>query len=359
MADLSRGRQHFIGEIHAPDGISDFAYSFWGVGDRDGDGHDDLRLDGHIEEGKNGDASYYIGFFSGRTMEEIERIVLTPGDRRRLSHVGDRKGDGASDDLWVEPDWSNSDGERVGRVLLVSRPDGETLWSLEGEPGRVPNYARESGDIDGDGLYEIEVGREHSGAIEYYSYPNEVPLLSMSASEGYFISYLGDVDGDGCDDFHESNRMGDDHGIDSGTTRVISVWDPSEGRALEEPRTLHVITGDRFGDRSADARAAGDLDGDGHDEFLVGAYQASGSAYQSGRLRVYSGKTGRIMYEHFGGFCALQAREILRSRGHQMGTLFRTMWPPVGGVRARVLATPGWSGPIRGRDGSVPAEFVG
>jgi hypothetical protein len=57
-----------------------------------------------------------------------------------------------------------------------------------------------------------------------------------------------------------------------------------------------TLTGETAGEGfGTSASYAGDLDGDGHADLAVGAWQYAGAAASGGRIYVYSGKDGRLM----------------------------------------------------------------
>ena len=61
-------------------------------------------------------------------------------------------------------------------------------------------------------------------------------------------------------------------------------------------RRLLTLTGDAAGEGFGIGPAtAGDVDGDGRDDLIVGAWQYAGAAISAGRAYLYSGKDGQLL----------------------------------------------------------------
>ena len=156
------------------------------------------------------------------------------------------------------------------------------------------------------------------GTVRIYGYDRTVPsnpwsiydsaappfvntLTELSKWNGYWIYYAepvvvaGDVNGDGKSDFIVGAPYADPGGrADAGSAYVYSGADGSilyqrDGGAAYDNFGLSVST-------------AGDVNGDGKDDFIVGAHQADpGGRDRAGSAYVYSGADGSLLYQRNGG----------------------------------------------------------
>ncbi|MDM7916524.1 MAG: FG-GAP-like repeat-containing protein, partial [Candidatus Eisenbacteria bacterium] len=103
--------------------------------------------------------------------------------------------------------------------------------------------------------------------------------LGFSAAGGF------DIDGDGFDDLIVGARSNDGNGIQAGRAYVFRG--PLHG---DRPATSAdvIVSGDEF-DELGRAVAAGDLNGDGHDDLVIAAPLASQGPISSGAVYVYFG----------------------------------------------------------------------
>ena len=117
---------------------------------------------------------------------------------------------------------------------------------------------------------------------------------------GFSVAVLGDIDGDGADDYIVGAPRSDVGGTDAGTAYVVSGLSGT---------TLHTLHGSRPGDRFGYSVAGpGDLDGDTVPDWIVGAPQVWyepgavaggllwGGNVGKGYAVAYSGKTGTELY---------------------------------------------------------------
>ena len=111
-------------------------------------------------------------------------------------------------------------------------------------------------------------------------------------SLGASASGAGHVNGDGYDDLIAGAPTVSTNGLYSGSARVYSGIDGS---------LLYSLYGanerDQFG---YSVSGAGDVNGDGYDDFIVGSPEENTNGFASGSARVYSGLDGSVIHTFHG-----------------------------------------------------------
>ncbi len=210
--------------------------------------------------------------------------------------AGDVNGDGFGD--VIVGAWNASlNGIPVGSARVFSGTDGNVLHTFYGEDadGRFGQAASGAGDVNRDGLDDVIVGarladggvglaRVYSGATG--DVLHEFRGIGSSDYFGTSVSGVGDVNGDGHAD------------VICGTYNANSAHVYSGATGHELFAFYGTDPGDRFG---RNVNNAGDVDGDGLNDFIVGAPYADGVHWHStGQARVFSGATGQELYTFYG-----------------------------------------------------------
>ncbi len=184
--------------------------------------------------------------------------------------------------------------EDAGRVAIYSGKDGSILKEWLGEEPGDRLGASVTGRI-GDGEWFAVAGAPDGGPGDrgrVYVYsgledPSGFVIDSDDAGTelgGMFLSIVGDVNADGTNDIYASDWSHGGKGPTTGKIVVHSGADGSQLLAIEGENP-----GDGFGIGKGDA---GDVDGDGHDDLIVGAWQHSDAAPSGGKVYLLSGKDG-------------------------------------------------------------------
>lgn len=234
-------------------------------------------------------------------------------------------------------------------------PEAVALITLTGEtPTDTFGWAAERlGDIDGDGAEDFIVGAPGSAAGgpsagRAYVYSGRAgTLLNVVTGRsndqyGWAVAGVSDADGDGVGDYAV------------GGPGFVGLPAPLAGRVTLYSGATHVVLQEWSGTTDsffgADVNAAGDVDGDGRGDVLVGAPRTSVAGRLAGRIEVLSGRTGERLWTTDG----LAPGSLLGTAVGGLGDLDGDGVPEQGaGARNAGQQTGGLAFVLSGRDGSI------
>lgn len=271
-----------------------------GLGDWDGDGRDDLWV---REEG-----AYDVR--RGATGESLRSFPWT-GEYTEAQPAGDLDGDSVTDFVFRAPFATNPEGVRTGRVDVLSGADGAVIRTHYGERafddfGSGTAFSGRC-DMNGDGTPDFLVGAsgfDHSILGESFDLADAGKVYVFSGADGSLLhtsvgdwasnkysvpaACLGDVDGDGFDDFMVANPRFVftplfPTVLFSGSVRLYSGKTGALLRGIT-PNPQVDPAGLSFGNRLV---ALGDFDDAGDAEVLI--------ATLSGSLDIRTARTGALV----------------------------------------------------------------
>ena len=283
--------------IRAFDGVDPggrFGSAVDGGADLDGDGVPEIisgaPLGGDAGQGR-------VCIFSGADGKVLFNVVGgKPGDElgAAVCFPGDLDGDGTDDFAAGAPGFDAAGSTDAGCVMVYSGATGAPLYSIVGA-GRFGERLARVSDVDGDGVAELAVGAPAEdagfGRVHLRSGASGAALWSHlgagpSVGQGTAIAAVRDVDGDGVDEVATGMRDGG-----AGATGCVALLSGATGAALRV--WFGAEAGEQLGAAVGDA---GDLDGDGLPEVLIGSPGAGGN----GRVTARRVSDGAVVWERAG-----------------------------------------------------------
>jgi FG-GAP repeat len=348
--DLSAADASFIGE----DAFDRSGYSVASAGDVNGDGYDDILIG--ADQSDSGDISagqtyLILGKASGWAMDtDLSAADASfwgedSGDNsgNSVASAGDVNGDGYDDILIGAAEDDDDGNDSVGQTyLILGKASG---WAMDQDLSAADasfigedavNYAgisvSSAGDVNGDGYDDILIGAYQNsdgggsigtGAGQTYlilgkasGWAMDTDLSAADASfwgedasdkSGISVASAGDVNGDGYDDILIGAEGDDDGGSAAGQTYLIlgkaSGWAMDTDLSAADASFWGEDSGDYAGYSVA---SAGDVNGDGYDDILIGAYNDEEAAGGPGA----SGQTYLILSNE------MQFDSVLARHGH-------------------------------------------
>lgn len=278
--------------IHAFEGKKGFRLgnSAVGIGDLDKDNIPDFVIGAPGAYGK-GAALVYSGR-TGKKLLEVQGKTRGAQFGYEVSEVGDFDGDGVPD-FFVGALRGSGVVSQSGMGYVFSGKDGKQILQIQGERtgDGFGNAAAGIQLASGDFLLAIganNAGPNKRGRVYVYQVTEKKAKLkfkiegdSNSANLGQmFISFPGDINKDGVPDVYASD-FGDRTKVRGGGKVVVHSG--IDGKKLIEIFGVHP--GEGLGTSPSDA---GDVDGDGVGDLIIGAWQNRQGAISGGKVYLYS-----------------------------------------------------------------------
>ena len=286
--DLASADARFIGDPYTL-----FGYSLDLAGDTNADGYDDVLI------GTQGNQAYlFAGPFSGDVFTG-DALAAFAGEEtsdaagREVAFAGDMNADGHAD-LAIGADSESSAADFAGAVYVVHGPvsgsfslaNADAKLTGEGEWDQAGSALSGGFDLDADGFDDLVVGAygndeggDNAGAAYLLLGPvsgvmslasADAKLLGETIDEGIGsdVTMAGDMDGDGLGDFLVASCSSDVGGLDAGASYLF--YGAVNGTTAISTANA-IFLGEAPGDFAGRTSYAGDVNGDGFDDILIGA----------------------------------------------------------------------------------------
>jgi MYXO-CTERM domain-containing protein len=294
-----------------------FGCSVASAGDVNGDGYGDVIVgapgfsNGETDEGRS---FVYLGSASGLATAAAwtaESNQASAYFGRSVASAGDVNGDGYGDVIVGARLFDNGETDEGRAFVYLGSASGlstAAAWTAESNQANAAfgNYVASAGDVNGDGYGDVIVGAwffangetDEGRAFVYVGSASGLSTTAVWTAEsnqagaqfGYSVASAGDVNGDGFGDVIVGAYRFDDGETDEG--RAFVYLGSASGLSAAAAWTAESDqTGANFG---VSVASAGDVNGDGYGDVIVGAWFFDNGQTDEGRAFVYLGSTSGL-----------------------------------------------------------------
>ncbi len=297
-----------------------FGCSVASAGDVNGDGYSDVIIGANLYDDTNtneGVCFIYYGTTTGLTAAPVSILDDANQDDAgfgsSVASAGDVNGDGYSDVIvgaYFYTDGANAQEGRAfvyhGSATGISTTAAPTVESNQ-TSAQMGISVASAGDVNGDGYSDVIVGAwaydngetDEGRAYVYHGSATGISTTAAatvesnqaSANMGYSVASAGDVNGDGYSDVIVGATLYDNGEADEGAAFVYH----GSATSISTTAAATLESNQATAQMGISVASAGDVNGDGYSDVIVGAYQYDNGETDEGAAFVYHGSATGII----------------------------------------------------------------
>jgi hypothetical protein len=288
---------------------ADFGRSVACAGDVNGDGYDDVIVGAPLDEVSvmtEGRVFLYLGSSDGLTTfswsDESGQEACFFG--HAVAGAGDVNGDGYDDFLVGADSWDGPPQAAGAAFLYFGAADGTPVlgWTYVGT-AQLEHFGYDvstAGDVNADGYDDIIIGAYgedrcyvfHGGPAGPSNTPDKILASSVGSMFGWAVSTAGDANGDGYADV----MVGWPHWGANEEGRTLVYFGSAAGVSAVTWNYENTVMDAQFG---FDVECAGDVNGDGYSDIIIGAQKTSAGQAEEGRAYLFYGSEDGPLLQAF------------------------------------------------------------
>jgi hypothetical protein len=291
-----------------------FGWSVASAGDVNGDGYSDVIVGAQQLDGNTGRALLYLGSPMGLSLTPAWTAESNQAGAAfgiSVASAGDVNGDGYSDVVVGASQFDNGEMNEGRAYLYLGSASGLSpapSWTAESNQVEAAFgfSVASAGDVNGDGFSDVLVGASFFDNMQtndgrvflYLGSPTGLALTAAWTAEtnqaealfGVRVASAGDVNGDGYSDVVVGAKGFDNGQADEG--RAFLYFGSASGLSLNPGWTAESNqVGAEFG---VSVASAGDVNGDGYSDVVVGARMFDNGHVGEGRAFLYLGSASGL-----------------------------------------------------------------
>jgi len=303
--------------VEPDQGYAHLGWSVSGGGDVNGDGYADVIAGApHYDDGQTDEGAAFVYHGSPAGITSTAAAMVQSGQDSALmgwsvSDAGDLNGDGYADLVVSAPTYDNGQTDEGVAYVYHGSADGISTTAAatveSDQPGHILGYSVSgAGDVNRDGYADLIVGvtsfanghTEEGGAFIYHGSPSGIsttPAAIVESDQPYAqmgtgVSDAGDVNGDGYGDVIVGAYHFDDPNIDAGAAFVYH----GGPTGISTIAATLISSNHPYAYMGHGVSGAGDVNGDGFADVIVGAGNYNSGEIEEGVALIYHGSTSGV-----------------------------------------------------------------